>query len=155
MAGSVARWVGSWKICSMEISVHLGPHLSRLIRCIQYSHTHIHTNANIEVLYEELRHSTTKSCNPMIRRHLPHWYRRLHWNSIACSISRASRTCPMFFRCVLGGSWIVISGVISPLICIVTLLITPFTTTHEPPSRNSKKTACGEGCRTSTRSETA
>ena len=60
----------------------------------------------------------------MIRRHLPHWYRRLRWNSSACSISRASRTCPMFFRCVLGGSWIVISGVISPLICIVTLLIT-------------------------------
>ena len=38
---------------------------------------------------------------------------------------------------VLGGSWVVISGVISPLICIVTLLITPFITTHEPPSRVS------------------
>ena len=36
---------------------------------------------------------------------------------------------------LLGGSWVVISGVISPLICIVTLLITPFITTHEPPSK--------------------
>ena len=38
---------------------------------------------------------------------------------------------------VLGGSWVVISGVISPLICImtiVTLLITPPIATHEPPS---------------------
>ena len=39
---------------------------------------------------------------------------------------------------LLGGSWVVVSGVISPLvwfISIVTLLITPFITTHEPPSR--------------------
>ena len=39
---------------------------------------------------------------------------------------------------LLGGSWVVISGVISPLICvvsIVTLLITLLRTTHEPPSR--------------------
>ena len=38
---------------------------------------------------------------------------------------------------MLGGSWVVISGVISPLIrvlSIVTLLITPLITTHEPPS---------------------
>ena len=38
---------------------------------------------------------------------------------------------------VLGGSWVVISGVISPLIwviAIVTLLITPLITTHEPAS---------------------
>ena len=38
---------------------------------------------------------------------------------------------------LLGGSWVVISGVISPLIwviTIVTLLITPLKTTHEPPS---------------------
>ena len=38
---------------------------------------------------------------------------------------------------LLGGSWVVISGVISPLIwviSIVTLLITPLMTTHEPPS---------------------
>ena len=38
---------------------------------------------------------------------------------------------------LLGGSWVVISGVISPLIwviTIVTLLITPLITTHEPPS---------------------
>ena len=38
----------------------------------------------------------------------------------------------------LGGSWVVISGVISPLIwviSIVTLLITLLRTTHETPSR--------------------
>ena len=41
-------------------------------------------------------------------------------------------------RLLLGGSWVVISGVISPLIrviVIVTILITPLITTHEPPSR--------------------
>ena len=38
---------------------------------------------------------------------------------------------------LLGGSWLVISGVISPLIWViifVTLLITPLITAHEPPS---------------------
>ena len=38
---------------------------------------------------------------------------------------------------LLGGSWVVISGVISPLIRVittVTLLITPLITTHELPS---------------------
>ena len=42
------------------------------------------------------------------------------------------------FACLLGGSWVVISGVISELIwvvSIVTLLITPLFTTHEPPSK--------------------
>ena len=37
----------------------------------------------------------------------------------------------------LGGSWVVLSRVTSPLIgliTIVTLLITPLITTHEPPS---------------------
>ena len=41
-------------------------------------------------------------------------------------------------RDLLGGSWVVISGVTSPLIwvvTIVTLLITLLITTHEPPSR--------------------
>ena len=41
-------------------------------------------------------------------------------------------------RGLLGGSWVVISGVISPLIwvlSIVPLLITLLITTHEPPSR--------------------
>ena len=36
-----------------------------------------------------------------------------------------------------GGSWVVISGVISPLIRVIniaTLLIAPLITTHEPPS---------------------
>ena len=41
---------------------------------------------------------------------------------------------------VLGGSWVVISGVISPLIWVITIvtpppLITPLITTQEPPSR--------------------
>ena len=39
---------------------------------------------------------------------------------------------------VLGGSWVVISGVVSPpiwVIIIVILLITLLITTHEPPSR--------------------
>ena len=42
---------------------------------------------------------------------------------------------------LLGGSWVVISRVrvISPLIWIVTLLITPLITTHEPPSRSYGK----------------
>ena len=50
---------------------------------------------------------------------------------------------------LLRGSWVVISGVISPLIwviTIVTLLITPLITTHEPPSR-----VCGSGGRGGTR----
>ena len=37
----------------------------------------------------------------------------------------------------LGGSWVVRSGVISPLIRLITtvsLLVTPLITTHEPPS---------------------
>ena len=41
---------------------------------------------------------------------------------------------------LLGGSWVVINGVISPLmgvITIVTLILTPLITTHEPPSRPS------------------
>ena len=43
-------------------------------------------------------------------------------------------------RRLLGGSWVVISGVLSPLIWliiirIVTLMIAPFISTHEPPSR--------------------
>ena len=44
---------------------------------------------------------------------------------------------PEFLEAVLGGSWVVISGVISPLIwviSIVTLLIPPLITTHESPS---------------------
>ena len=42
---------------------------------------------------------------------------------------------------LLGGSWVVIGGVISPLlwlIGIVTLIITPCITAHEPPSRGSE-----------------
>ena len=44
---------------------------------------------------------------------------------------------PYLLSPLLGGSWVVISGVISPLIWVimrVTLLITPFIATHEPPS---------------------
>ena len=46
---------------------------------------------------------------------------------------------------LLGGSWVVISRVISPLvgvIIIVTLLITPLITTHEPPSGPCKSNFC-------------
>ena len=45
---------------------------------------------------------------------------------------------------VLGGSWVAISGVTSPLIwviTIVTLLITPLITTHEPQTLNPKPQA--------------
>ena len=38
---------------------------------------------------------------------------------------------------LLGGAWVVISGVVSPLIwdiTVVTLLITPLITNHEAPS---------------------
>ena len=44
---------------------------------------------------------------------------------------------PRPYLALLGGSWVVINGVRSPLIwviSIVTLLITPLTTTHEAPS---------------------
>ena len=44
---------------------------------------------------------------------------------------------------LLGGSCVVISRVISPLIWVITiltLLITPLITTHEPPSRSSEET---------------
>ena len=43
---------------------------------------------------------------------------------------------------LLGGSWVVTSGVVSPLIWvifIVALLITPPIPTHEPPSRHSQR----------------
>ena len=43
---------------------------------------------------------------------------------------------------LLGGSWVVIFGVISPLIWVttmVTLLIAPLLTAHEPPSRAKAK----------------
>ena len=55
---------------------------------------------------------------------------------VTCSyqlvVEAALRACPS----VLGGSWVVITGVVSPLIwviTIVTLLITPLITNHEPP----------------------
>ena len=44
-------------------------------------------------------------------------------------------------RKVLGGSWVVISGVISPVIWVITiviLLITLLITNHEPPSTSCK-----------------
>ena len=44
--------------------------------------------------------------------------------------------------CLLGGSWVVISGVLSPLIwviIIVTLLITPLITAHEAPSNYNRR----------------
>ena len=47
---------------------------------------------------------------------------------------------------LLGGSWVVISGAISPLIWvinIVTLRIRPLITTHEPPSMNRTEFSAG------------
>ena len=52
---------------------------------------------------------------------------------------------PAEFCSLLGGSWVVISGVIRPLIwviTIVTLLITPLVTTHEPPSTGAHTCIC-------------
>ena len=49
---------------------------------------------------------------------------------------------------LLGGSWVVISGVLSRLIWVITiatLLITPLITTHEPPSRAEKGAYWGLG----------
>ena len=46
----------------------------------------------------------------------------------------------MPYSALLGGSWVVISGAISPLILVITivaLLITLLITTREPPSINS------------------
>ena len=51
-----------------------------------------------------------------------------------------------FVAGLLGGSWVVISGVISPLtraISIVTLLLAPLITTHEPPSGLRQKSPNG------------
>ena len=42
---------------------------------------------------------------------------------------------------LLGGSWVVISGVMSPLIWVITIvtrLITPLIPTHEPPSSRGR-----------------
>ena len=55
---------------------------------------------------------------------------------------------------LLGGSWVVISGVISPLIWVITigsLLITPLIANHEPPSsrRGWFKQCGGKGFRQS------
>ena len=50
---------------------------------------------------------------------------------------------PQLNQPLLGGSWAVISGVVSPLIwviIIVTLLRALLVTTHEPPCRPRKKT---------------
>ena len=43
-----------------------------------------------------------------------------------------------FARPILGGSLVVISGVVSPLICIVTLLITPFISKYALSARKPK-----------------
>ena len=62
-----------------------------------------------------------------------------HFTSYGDLVAQFSSGCP-FLACedtALGGSWVVISGVVNPLIwviTIVTLLVTPLITTHEPPS---------------------
>ena len=50
-------------------------------------------------------------------------------------------------RCILGGSWVVISGVISGVTVLITHiqgLITLLITTHEPPSTGVR--VQGSGC---------
>ena len=58
---------------------------------------------------------------------------------LRCGVAHANRERDTeTARRLLGGSWVVISGAISPLIwviTIVTLLIIPLITTHEPPSK--------------------
>ena len=57
--------------------------------------------------------------------------------------------CGEFWK-LLGGSWVVINGVISPLIgviVIVMLLITPLIVTHEPPSSTLEFKVWGFGSR--------
>ena len=52
---------------------------------------------------------------------------------------RAEDSEPLSLEHLLGGSWVVVAGVTSPrmsLIHMVTLLLTPLITTHEPPSRD-------------------
>ena len=61
----------------------------------------------------------------------------LGWVIRPCLLRRTDAVAPGLTVLLLGGSWVVISGVISPLIgviSVVTLLITLLATTHEPPS---------------------
>ena len=63
------------------------------------------------------------------------WSVALFLSAPASSSSWTTSTLPAWI--LLGGSWVVKSGVKSPLIwviTIVTLLLTPLITTHEPPS---------------------
>ena len=56
--------------------------------------------------------------------------------------------CRPEFGAVLGGSWVVISGVISRVTIVVTHfrgLIVLLITTHEPPSRGGGLTGCQAG----------
>ena len=65
--------------------------------------------------------------------------------SISCYGRGQGMLCQRY--ALLGGSWVVISRVISPLIwliTIVTLLITPLLTTHEPPSRRPEVWSFGD-----------
>ena len=69
--------------------------------------------------------------------------RRTEWQGPA--LTRSSPVVPLkgsfkglYEGRLLGGSWVVISGVVSLLIWVITivaLLLTPLITTHEPPSR--------------------
>ena len=53
--------------------------------------------------------------------------------SVSCTSGARAVRCGL-----LGGSWVVLSRVV---IIIVTLLVTPLRTTHEPPSREPKEPA--------------
>ena len=67
----------------------------------------------------------------------PAWLRGPMWVQLLLEPYLLSEAVPSAAP-LLGGSWVVISGVIRPLIwviTIVTILITLLITTHEPPSK--------------------
>ena len=65
------------------------------------------------------------------------WRRRSAWRPLGRRCSEPRRRGE---QTLLGGSWVVISGVITRVTIVITyirglILITPLITTHEPPSR--------------------
>ena len=62
---------------------------------------------------------------------------RLRLQCMGCAISRWRAPGPGIMSSLLGGSWVVVSGVISRVTIAITYIrgvITPLMTTHEPPS---------------------
>ena len=70
--------------------------------------------------------------------------------TVSTLLMRFAGRLPTFVRFLLGGSWVVISGVISPLIWVITiltLLMTPLITPQEPPSDQSYNQILGRKLR--------